>query len=730
MAINFKEARQKLADASRISNDLTDVITAEERFVRNTKESANKAKQSQVLEQLAKLDVEKLRDATEETIRVETLRKYGHNNIASIHHSSEQQLERIPGITAESAHEIKSITDAMYTAIAQSISYGINFNDLSSSDIDLITNLQALEKIRSTTKGKTATMKPVAETINKALAATAPLKSRVRWIFTNSEGKQKALDALSTIAFIIGEPTTMLLVETAKNGLAAMEQPQQVQPLDDFSKRSSDYYALLEDVTDAKPSTIANRHFTQELLDKIESQELDTSTIKATLRRYQTFGGKFALTQNRVIIGDEMGLGKTLQAISAIAHRNSLGASRFLIIAPASVIINWTREIQTRSDLPVIKIHGEDHPQLLNQWIQSSGIGLTTYDTLKSFDLKDEEIQALQVDTLIADEAHYVKNLHTGRAKTITRWIDRAPNVIFLTGTPMENRVTEFINLAKLLDANLGKTLDRKVLASGPEPFKKEVASIYLRRNASEVLKELPELIQIEDYCTWEGVDKEAYSTAVFRGNFMGMRQATFVPLPDQIPSKLVRLLELVEEAFETNQKVIVFSYFRKTIDLVMQHLGDKAIGPITGSVSSQERQNLVDQFQNSEQPKVLVGQIQAAGTGLNIQAASVIIICEPQIKPSLETQAIARAHRMGQVRTVQVHRLIVPESVDEQMLRMLAEKQAEFNEYARESLLADGSSHAKDKNEESMAKVILLEERKRLGIESGEEITIEDGEE
>ena len=323
-----------------------------------------------------------------------------------------------------------------------------------------------------------------------------------------------------------------------------------------------------------------------------------------------------------------------------------------------------------------------------------------------------------------------MKNLHTGRAKTITKWIDNAPNVIFLTGTPMENRVGEFINLAKLLDPTIGNSLDRTALAAGPEPFKQAVAPIYLRRNTAEVLKELPELIQIEEYCNWDGVDKKFYEFAVARGNFMGMRQATFVAEEGKLPSKLVRLLELVEEAFDSNQKVIVFSYFRKTIDLVIQHLGEHAIGPITGSTSSQERQNLVDQFQNSPEPKVLVGQIQAAGTGLNIQAASVIILCEPQIKPSLETQAIARAHRMGQVRNVQVHRLIVPHSVDERMLQMLADKQAEFNDYARESVLADGATTAKDKNEESMAKVIVLEERKRLGINSQEEVKVEESEE
>jgi SNF2 family DNA or RNA helicase len=196
-------------------------------------------------------------------------------------------------------------------------------------------------------------------------------------------------------------------------------------------------------------------------------------------------------------------------------------------------------------------------------------------------------------------------------------------------------------------------------------------------------------------------------------------------------PSKLERLLELVDESIESGQKVIVFSYFRTVIEQVVQALGDRAIGPITGSVSSSQRQNIVDEFTNSPKPLALVGQIQAAGTGLNIQAASVVILCEPQIKPSLEVQAIARAHRMGQVRKVQVHRLILPESVDEQMLAMLAGKQQEFDAYARESDLADQASGAKDATEESMAKVIVLQERKRLGVETSDtEVLLKDEDE
>ena len=115
------------------------------------------------------------------------------------------------------------------------------------------------------------------------------------------------------------------------------------------------------------------------------------------------------------------------------------------------------------------------------------------------------------------------------------------------------------------------------------------------------------------------------------------------------------------------------------------------------------------------------MGQIQALGTGLNIQSASVVILCEPQIKPSLEVQAIARAHRMGQVNVVQVHRLLIPESIDELMVSMLKRKQAEFDDYVKESELANSSSQAKDRGEEAFSSLLINEERKRLGITATE---------
>jgi SNF2 family DNA or RNA helicase len=369
-----------------------------------------------------------------------------------------------------------------------------------------------------------------------------------------------------------------------------------------------------------------------------------------------------------------------------------------------------------------VKIHGDVAKSGLAFWIENSGIAITTFDTLKTFALTDEQIQALQVDSIIVDEAHYVKNLEAGRTRTIVKWLDRSPRAVFLTGTPLENRVGEFVNLASLLDRDFSKRLNHAALASGVDAFRQHVAPMYLRRNTEEVLKELPDLIEVDEFCNWNGADYDSYMNSVTSGNLMGMRRAGMMPNQTSVMSnKLERLLEITTEAFESGKKVIIFSYFKDVLNLVAENLGTKALGPVTGAVSPVQRQELVDKFTNSVEPLALVGQIQAMGTGLNIQSASVVILCEPQIKPSLEVQAIARAHRMGQVNVVQVHRLLIPESIDELMVNMLKRKQAEFDDYVKESELANSSSQAKDRGEEAITKLLISEERKRLGVEETE---------
>jgi superfamily II DNA or RNA helicase len=724
---NFNEIRRQLAKAGQVAAQLEEVAVLDESLVSSAKVNLSKAKESAVLLKLAELPIENMKDASDASLRIETLRKYGMTSVASIYHASQSQLARISGISDEGAGELKRVADAMYQAVAESVAYGVTIDSLTAADVKLLEDVKGINSIRSVMRGEEKKIRPMVTELKRSLDSTLPLKSRFRWLVAGREKREAALDAVAVIGGILGGPNAITLVELTRSAFNKYEQSLPEPVVEDFKDNAGDYFAVIEDVSGVRPQ-VGQRHFTQDLIDQIERQVLDTSLLKATLRKYQIFGSKFALTQNRVILGDEMGLGKTMQALGALSQRAADGATRFLVVCPASVIVNWQREIATRSDLKSIKMHGDEGKSGFAQWVTEGGVGLTTFDTLKSFDIDDRGIAALEVDTIVVDEAHYVKNPEAGRTRAMVRWIDRAPRVLFMTGTPLENRVEEFVNLVGLLDHDFAGRLSKASLAAGVDAFRKHVAPIYLRRNTEEVLKELPDLIEVQEFCEWKGADYAFYEHSVSAGNLMGMRKAGMKPIIEGAnPDKVQRLLELVEEAFDSGKKVLVFSYFLDALKVVVDALGDKAVGPITGAVSSARRQEMVDFFTNSKDPKVLVGQIQAAGTGLNIQAASVVILCEPQIKPSLEVQAIARAHRMGQVNTVQVHRLIIPEGIDEKMVAMLSWKQKEFDDYARDSALANSGYTSKDHSEEKLAKVLVMAERQRLNINSDAPVVIEE---
>lgn len=317
--------------------------------------------------------------------------------------------------------------------------------------------------------------------------------------------------------------------------------------------------------------------------------------------------------------------------------------------------------------------------------------------------------------------------------------------VLYLTGTPMENRVEEFRNLVHVLQPRLADQLSSAVGIAGSVAFRTAVAPVYLRRNQVDVLDELPERIESLDWVEPTYEDDDAYAEAVDDGNFMAMRRAAYIsaqangshPVVD-CSAKLGRLLDIVDEAREEGLKVLVFSYFRDVLAIVREvlesaHPGD-VFGPLTGSVAPGERQRMVDAFTAHQRPAVLVSQIEAGGTGLNIQAASIVVLCEPQWKPSIEMQAIARAHRMGQVRRVRVHRLLTPHNVDQHMLATLTRKQLVFDEYAAQSQLKELTPDAIDVSDlDEVEKVasqseqerqIIEAERRRLGFETRESET------
>ena len=401
-----------------------------------------------------------------------------------------------------------------------------------------------------------------------------------------------------------------------------------------------------------------------------------------------------------------MGLGKTIEALAAIAHLTHAGKSHTLVICPAAVLANWIREIESKSSIAAHRLHGADRDQAAAQWQARGGIAVTTFATLGRL-LAERDFSRL--DTVVVDEAHKIKNPAAKRTRHSVAQIQRASHAVLMTGTPIENRLEEFRTLIGYLAPSLARSAGGLL----PAAFRRRIAPAYLRRNQEDVLKELPELNEIEDWIQFSDADRHAYTSRVADGHFMGMRRAAMEAGKNS--NKVERLREIVDDATANGRKVIVFSFFRTVIDELVELLPGPVHGPISGSVGANRRQEIVDEFTDAPGAGVLLSQIQAGGEGLNIQAASVVVLCEPQLKPSLEVQAIARAHRMGQQRSVQVHRLLSDEGIDPRIIDLLGEKTKIFDEYARESATKDADRDAVESAEITIEKHLMAEEKVRV---------------
>src|SRR5699024_279149 len=200
----------------------------------------------------------------------------------------------------------------------------------------------------------------------------------------------------------------------------------------------------------------------------------------------------------------------------------------------------------------------------------------------------------------------------------------------------------------------------------------------------------------------------------------MKMRRAGFAGDEPKHSEKIKQLMDICLEAKENGDKVLIFSYFKIVLNKLLNLLGEDVVGMISGDVSTNQRQDMIDAFTEAEDGKILLSQIEAGGVGLNIQAANIVILCEPQWKPSTENQAISRVYRMGQTKNVIVYRLLTEASIDETMLEILGEKSDIFNQYAHDSLVSDAfdrrqAQDATVVSEDSLKKKVFEIERQRV---------------
>ena len=719
MAKNYtaKEAKQLIATHLDLIRRMEEAAAYSETAVQNIRTAASVLADHSAKQVLASIPVEEL-NRDKQGIRTKLLRDAGYETVGSLQGVSLKALADIKGVSDEGAQLIEQSVHDIAEKTRGEVRLRLNADDRNPASAGLVRALYIYRSTYPCIKTCKGMVEQTKQTVHDLTAALKAADGGLKRLFAGKAKKNDAEQAYEKLFYALnGE-----YGEVARSCLAAFEWNKNTADdviWQDFAKDPIAYVTLLEA---ACPGLMGPKDaaygLPEELAKAIEAYPLQLDGLRCTLRRYQEWGVKYALHQKRALLGDEMGLGKTVQAIAAMTSLKNSGRTHFMVVCPASVLTNWCREIAKFCDIPVIRIHGTSKLDALEQWKRDGGAAVTTFETTGAISLEEGKT----IDMMVVDEAHYIKNPEARRTVHTKALCEKAEHILFMTGTALENRVEEMIALMNILQPSLaGEVKQVSFLASAPQ-FRQIAAPVYFRRRRDEVLTELPELIENTEWCTMGAEEEAVYEQAVLEGHFANARRVSWSAADLANSSKAKRLMEIVEDAEEDGRKVIVFSFFLDTIAKVCQLLGDRCTEPINGSIPPQRRQEIVDEFDKAPAGAVLPAQIQAGGTGLNIQAASVVVLCEPQLKPSIEKQAISRAYRMGQARNVLVYRLLCDETIDERIMDLLAEKQKQFDAFADESVVAQESLQL----DERAGADLMAQEAQRITEKRQEETTVQ----
>lgn len=650
----------------------------------NIQKTVDRYVASEILRIMQEIPIEEI-NRDKKGIRIKLLRDNGYTTYADIFTATANQISTIYGISSDGAWLIKKVVNDAADTARQSMKLRLSADDRNADTTGIVLATSKYQQAKKLEESCKKLSDQYEDHIANALNDIQKSSSILKWLFSSREKKQKCVEAYEFLKKTInGE------YGNALNNLSDEEKKirsySEADAWKTFQKQPIQYTNTLEKIV---PGLLGNGDaiygLPEDLAREVQEECFFPDGLLCDLRRYQEWGVKYILHQGKVLLGDEMGLGKTIQAIATMVSLKNTGATHFVVLCPASVIINWCREIQKNSKLRAIKVHGANRTEALKEWIDTGGVAVTTYETTAYFILPE----TFQFTLLVVDEAHYIKNPLANRSVNTRAISNHAQRLLFMTGTALENNVDEMVNLISLLQPDIANQIGgMKMLASAPQ-FREKVASVYYRRKREDVLTELPELLENEEWCQLGKEEEEEYENAVLSKSYNGARRVSWSVNDLRNSSKATRMLEIIEEAKSEQRKVIVFSFYLDTIQKVADLLGTQCTEPINGSISPSRRQEIIDEFDQAPAGKVLASQIIAGGIGLNIQSASVVIICEPQLKPSIENQAISRAYRMGQARNVLVYRLLCENTIDEKISDMLAEKQAVFDAFADKSVAA-----------------------------------------
>lgn len=414
---------------------------------------------------------------------------------------------------------------------------------------------------------------------------------------------------------------------------------------------------------------------------------------------FQDIGVSFLRTHKSALLADEPGLGKTIQAIRAV---NELCAKKVLVVCPAVVKLNWERELQKWLN-PKLKI------QVLNgrkdKILPTSQVVVLNYDLLISPSIFVQLIRSA-FSVGIFDESHYLKSRTAKRTKAVLLQGGVASRCVyrwFLTGTPVLNRPVELYPVLKACAPTdvlapyltfdsfarrfCGAYWDGfQLVATGAthmDELNVRLSKFMLRRLKKDHLKELPDkqyqLIAIppSDAKTKALVKREfTFSQGDARKVAVGVGGAELAVMRHELAlSKVDTCVEHIKSVLEEKEKVVVFAYHKGVIAALKNALSIYGTAVITGDTSPMQRQDFIDEFQHNKVVRVFIGQIQAAGIGITLTAASHVIFVETDWVPGVVDQAIDRCHRIGQKDSVMVQFLVIQDSLEEYIVRTMIDK-------------------------------------------------------
>jgi SNF2 family DNA or RNA helicase len=438
---------------------------------------------------------------------------------------------------------------------------------------------------------------------------------------------------------------------------------------------------------------------------------VSAGSLQAMLRPYQRAGVAWleaAAAHGGGVLADQMGLGKTVQGIAVLAARR---AGPHLVVCPVSLLGNWARELaRFAPEIEVVSYTGPGRGASLDTAMPGSVV-LTSYGVVRG---NAAALAERDWDVIVLDEAQQIKNPDALAARAVRSLHARLR--VAMTGTPVENRLDELWSLMAFTNPGLlgsrarfrrrfAVAVEQRRSAAAAQRLHEIIGPHILRRLKSDVAPELPAKIEATVVCAMTGEQERLYRAGLddaFRGglgsgiqrrgrvlalltrlkqicNHPELAQPTGVALGGR-SGKLDRTAEMLAEIVDSGERALVFTQYRKTGELLADHLRDEVTGGVVpflhGGLSASAREDLITRFQDDpDGPPILILSLRAAGFGLNLTRATHVVHYDRWWNPAVEDQASDRAHRIGQTHTVTIHTLLTERTLEEAIAELHAGK-------------------------------------------------------